>query len=121
MDIALWITSGLLAVAYIGAGITKSTQPKAKLDQSLPWAQDYSAGTVRFIGIAELLGGIGLILPWLTGIAPVLTPIAATGLVVVQALAIAVHVRRKEAKVIPMNAVLLLLALFVAVARFATL
>jgi uncharacterized membrane protein len=121
MDIALWITSGLLAVAYVGAGITKSTQPKAKLDASLPWAQDYSAGTVRLIGIAELLGGLGLVLPWLTGIAPVLTPLAATGLVVVQALAIAVHVRRKESKVIPMNAVLLLLALFVAVARFATL
>jgi hypothetical protein len=58
------------------------------------------------------------VLPWLTGIAPVLTPIAATGLVVIQALAIPVHVRRHEQKGLPMNIVLLLLALVVAVFRF---
>jgi hypothetical protein len=58
------------------------------------------------------------VLPWLTGIAPVLTPIAATGLVVIQALAMAVHVRRHEQKGLPMNIVLLLLALVVAVFRF---
>ncbi|WP_448071301.1 DoxX family protein [Georgenia yuyongxinii] len=121
MDLALWIASGLLAAAYVLAGITKATQPKAKLEASLPWTEDFSAGTVRFIGVAELLGGIGLTLPWLTGIAPVLTPLAATGLVIVQAAAIVVHLRRREAKVIPFNALLLLLALFVAVFRFAAL
>lgn len=121
MDIALWIASGLLAAAYVFAGINKATQPKAKLATSLPWTEDFSAGTIKFIGIAELLGGIGLILPWLTDIAPVLTPLAATGLVIVQAAAIVVHLRRGEAKVIPFNALLLLLALFVAIARFAAL
>lgn len=121
MDIALWIASGVLAAMYIIAGITKATQPKDKLEKSLPWTEDFSAGTVRFIGIAELLGGIGLILPWLTGIAPVLTPLAATGLVIIQVLAIGVHVRRNEQKVLPMNIGLLLLALFVAIFRFAAL
>lgn len=121
MDIALWIASGLLAAMYVYAGITKATQPKDKLDKSFPWAQDFSPGTVKLIGVAELLGGIGLILPWLTGIAPVLTPLAAAGLAVIQILAIVVHVRRNEQKVIPLNVVLLLLALFVAIFRFAAL
>lgn len=121
MIIALWIVSGVLAAMYVFAGINKATQPNTKLAGSLPWAEDYSPGTIKFIGIAELLGGIGLILPWLTGIAPVLTPLAATGLVIIQAAAIIVHLRRDEAKVIPFNTVLLLLALFVAIFRFTAL
>jgi uncharacterized membrane protein len=120
LDIALWIVSGLLAVAYIFAGATKALRPKEKLT-NLPWTKEYSAGTVKFIGVAEFLGGVGLILPWLTGIAPVLTPIAASGLVLVQLLAIIHHLRHNEAKVLPMNIVLLLAALFVAVFRFAAL
>lgn len=120
MEIALWIVSGLLAAAYVFAGATKALRPKEKLT-NLPWTEEYSAGTVKFIGIAEVLGGIGVILPWLTGIAPVLTPIAASGLVLVQVLAIAHHLRHHEAKVVPMNLVLLLAALFVAFFRFAAL
>ena len=121
MNIAVWIASGLLAAAYLFAGTNKATRPKDKLVDSLPWAEDFSPATLKFIGIMEILGAIGLTLPWLTGIAPVLTPLAATGLVIVQALAIAVHLRRGEAKVIPVNLILLLLALFVAIARFTAL
>jgi hypothetical protein len=51
----------------------KSTQPKAKLKARLPWVEDFSPNTVRFIGVVELLGAIGLILPAATGIAPILT------------------------------------------------
>lgn len=121
MDIALWIVSGVLAAAYLTAGIMKTFTPKEKLQTSLPWAEDFSPATIKVIGISEALGAIGLILPWLTGIAPVLTPIAAAGLVIVQLLAIIVHIRRGETKVIVFNAVLLLAALFVAVFRFAAL
>ncbi len=121
MDIALWITSGILAAAYILAGIMKTLQPKEKLLANLPWTEDYAPATIKFIGIAELLGGIGLVLPWLTGVAPVLTPIAATGLAIIQVLAIVAHLRRGEAKVIAFNAVLLLAAVFIAVFRFAAL
>ncbi len=122
MDIALWIVSGLLAAAYLFAGINKALRPKDKLvETGLAWGEDFSPATIKFIGVVEILGAIGLILPWLTGIAPVLTPIAATGLVIVQVLAIIVHLRRHEAKVIPMNLVLLLAALFVAIFRFAAL
>jgi DoxX-like family len=122
MEIALWIVSGLLAAAYLFAGANKVLRPKDKLVATgLAWAEDFSPATIKFIGTVEILGAIGLILPWLTGILPVLTPIAATGLVLVQVLAIIVHFRRHEAKVVPMNFVLLLAALFVAVFRFAAL
>ncbi len=118
MDIALWIVSGILAAMYLFAGLTKSLTPKDKLAANMPWVEDFSPGTVKFIGVAEFAGAVGLVLPWLTGIAPVLTPLAATGLVIVQILAIVVHVRRGEQKSLPFNAVLLLAALFVAIFRF---
>ncbi|MEU4332094.1 DoxX family protein [Nonomuraea dietziae] len=108
----------MLAVMFGMAGVMKSTQPKEKLEPRLPWAEDYSAGTVRFTGIAELAGALGLILPAVTGIAPILTPLAATGLAVIMVLAALAHVRRKEPAAIAMNAVLFLLAAFVAWGRF---
>ncbi|MFJ3474038.1 DoxX family protein [Microbacterium maritypicum] len=88
---------------------------------SLPWTKECSAGTVKFIGVVELLDGLGLVLPWLTGITPALTPLAASGLVLVQILAMVHHLRHNEAKSVPINIVLLLLALFVAVFRFISL
>ena len=96
----------------------KITQPHEKLTASMGWPGDYSTGFVRFVGIAEILGAMGLILPAVTGIAPVLVPIAASGLAVEQAGAIAVHIRRKEPQVIIANVVLIALTLFVACARF---
>jgi uncharacterized membrane protein len=121
MNIALWIIAGLLAAAYLIAGLTKLTKSKADLEKNanMGWTQDFSQSAIRGIGAAEVLGAIGLILPQATGIAPILTPIAAVGLVLLQVGAIVVHVRRQEAKVLPVNIVLLLLALFVAVGRFA--
>jgi uncharacterized membrane protein len=121
MNIAVWIVSGLLAAAYLFAGTNKATRPKDTLVGSLPWAEDFSPATIKFIGIVEILGAIGLILPWLTGIAAVLTPLAASGLVILQLFAILVHLRRREAKVVPMNMILLLAALFVAILRFTAL
>ena len=119
MNTALWIIQGILATMYVFAGITKSTQSKEKLEKQFPWAKDLSLNTVRFIGISELLGGIGLILPWLTGIAPVLTPISAVGLGIVMILAFStVHLKRKEYKETGLNIILLILAAFVAYGRF---
>ncbi|MFI9842552.1 DoxX family protein [Nonomuraea sp. NPDC051941] len=118
MHIVLWIVQAVLAVMFGMAGLMKSTQPKDKLQAKLPWVEDFSAGTVRFIGIAELAGALGLILPAATGIAPVLTPLAATGLAVVMILAALTHARRKEPAAIAFNAVLLVLAALVAWGRF---
>lgn len=97
MIIALWILNGLLALTFILAGSMKAVRPRPALVASgMGWADDFADPTVKLIGIAEVVGGIGLILPLLTGIAPILTPIAATALAVVMIGAIVVHIRRKE-------------------------
>lgn len=118
MNIALWIVQGLLAAAFAGAGVMKTTKPKAALEPQMTWVGRYSAGTVRLIGGAEFLAALGLILPWATGIAEVLTPLAASGLVLIMILAAVDHVRHKEYQPILINVVLGGLALFVALGRF---
>ena len=118
MHVFLWIVQAVLAIAFGMAGVMKSTQPKAKLQPRLPWVEDFSPNTVRFIGVVELLGAIGLILPAATGIAPILTPLAATGLAIVMVLAAGTHVRRKEPSGVAVNAVLFALAALVAWGRF---
>jgi len=118
MNIALWIVAIVLGVAFLAAGLLKATQPKAKLAENMGWVEDFSDGTVKFIGWAEVLGGIGLILPAAVNIAPILVPIAATCLAVTMVLAAIVHLRRGEASKVPVNIVLFALAAFVAVMRF---
>lgn len=114
MTIALWIVGGLLALLYLFAGFTKALTPKAKLLTQMPYTEDFSAWQVKVIGIVEILGAIGLIVPKLTGIVPILTPIAALALAIVQVGAIIVHLRRKEYGV-GINIGLLVAALFVGI------
>ena len=118
MNIALWIVQGLLAAAFLMAGLMKASQPKEKLAENMAWVNDFSASQVRAIGIVEILGAIGLILPAATGILPILTPLAAVGLVVTMLGAASTHLRRGESQMIAVNFVLLLLAAFVAYGRF---
>jgi len=117
MNIALWIAQAVLALIYVSAGVMK-TFMVAKAKEQLPWAKRHSDNFVRFVGVSEFLGAIGLVLPILTGILPWLTPVAALGLVIVQVLAIFMeHVPAKEYKALPFNIFLLLLAAFVAYGR----
>jgi uncharacterized membrane protein YphA (DoxX/SURF4 family) len=118
MNVILWILQILLAAMFAMAGVMKSTRPKEQLAGKLPWVEDFSPATVRFIGVVEILAVLGLILPEATGIAPVLTPLTATGVAVLMVLAAITHARRKEPSSIGFNAVLLILALIVAVGRF---
>ena len=118
MNVVLWIVQGLLAAMFLMAGVTKTTQPREKLTKQLPWANDFTTPVLRLIGTAELAAALGLVLPAVTGIATVLTPLAATGLVVIMLAAMAVHTRRKEPGAIVFNAVLLVAAAFVAWGRF---
>ena len=118
MNIALWIIQGLLALAFLMAGGMKASQAKEKLAGQMPWVNDFSAGTVKVIGLLEVLGAIGLVAPMATGILPWLTPIAAGGLVLTMLGAMATHLRRGENQAIIANLVLLLLAAFVAYGRF---
>ena len=119
MNITLWIIAGLLAAAFLAAGAMKLAQPKAKLAESgMAWTEDFSDGQVKAIGVVEVLGALGLILPAALDIAPILTPIAAAGLAISQLLAAVVHLRRGEKQMLPINLVLAALAAFVAVMRF---
>lgn len=81
MNIALWIIQALLAALFLFAGGTKLILPIDEMTQQMPIA--LPGWFLRFIGAAELLGGLGLVLPWLTGIKPKLTPLAAAGLVII--------------------------------------
>jgi hypothetical protein len=120
VDITLWTVQGLLAFVYLAAGGLKVVRPREQLAASgrLDWMKDNSDAAVKAIGAVEILGALGLILPGLTGIAPILAPIAAVGLVVVQIGALRVHLTRNERQPLPVNATLLLLAAFVAIGRF---
>ena len=120
MNVFLWIVAGLLAAFFLAAGGNKLAQSKAKLGENpnMKWTEDFSAGTLKFIGAAEVLGALGVILPAALDIAPILVPLAAVGLAVIMAAAIVVHVRRKEYKTLPINAVVLVLAVVLAVFRF---
>lgn len=117
MKILTLIVQILLAAAFLMAGFMKSSQPIDQLSAMLPWTKDVPEALVRFIGVAELAGGLGLLLPWLTGVRRQLTPLAAWGLVAVMALAAVFHASRGEFAALPINLVLGGLAAFVAVRR----
>jgi uncharacterized membrane protein len=118
MNIFLWILQGVLAFAFGFAGVLKMVQPIEKLKAQFPWIGRFPAATVRFIGALEFLGAVGLVVPWATGIATVLTPLAALGIAVLMILAIVHHFRNGEAKLTTINLVLLILAAVVAIGRF---
>jgi uncharacterized membrane protein len=120
MDRTLWIVAGLLAAVYLFSGAVKLILPKEKL-ATVPaggWVNDFSAGAVRAIGALEILGAVGLVLPAVTGIAPVLTPLAALGLAVLMGGAVITRLRRHEPKPLLADMVYLALAAFVAWGRF---
>lgn len=118
LHVALWIVQGLLGAAFLLAGVGKSTQPMAELATQLPWTTVVGTGLTRFIGVVELLGGLGLILPAATRVMPRLTPLAAAGLTLVMILAALFHAARGEWAGIAINAVFGGLAAFVAWGRF---
>lgn len=118
LDFWVWVATALLVLAYGMAGVMKTFRPIPDLAKMMAWPGDVPPALVRFVGIAEIAGAIGVVLPVLTGILAWLTPLAALGLSVVQVLAIGFHARRGEtAKSLPVNLVLLALSLFVLWAR----
>ncbi|GIM91376.1 DoxX family protein [Paractinoplanes toevensis] len=114
MEIAYWIVAGLLAVFYLFAGVQKVSQSQEKLRPMMGWVDQIPMPVVRLIGALEILGGLGLVLPPLTGIAEGLALAAAIGLVLIQIGGAIVHLRRGEASVLWLNAVLLVLAVVAA-------
>lgn len=96
----------------------KATQPVAKLGEKMAWVRRYSTQAVRLIGLSEILGAAGLILPVALGILPILTPITACALIIVMVLAAREHFIDKEKGLILVNVVFILLCAFVAYGRF---
>ena len=119
MNVALWIVQGVLAAFFGAGGVVKATRDRKRLfDEGLTWVEDFSAGGVKAIAVLEVLAAIGLILPAVTGIAPVLTPLAAVGLGMLMIGAAVVHFRRREIPYIGVTLALAVVALFVAWGRF---
>jgi uncharacterized membrane protein YphA (DoxX/SURF4 family) len=98
---------------FFAGGAMKATQPIPELAVKMVWVSDIPEALVRFIGVSEILGGLGLVLPAATRIKPMLTPLAGLGLAVIMLLAAVFHIVRAEFAGIAMNVVLGGLAVFV--------
>ena len=120
MDTVLWILQGLLAAIFLITGLTKLTQPRAKMAAGpMSWAARVSDRQFRTIGLLEVGGAVGLVLPGALGIAPILTPLAAAvGLALAMVGAVLTHLRLGETNRIAAPLILLLLLVFVAIERF---
>jgi hypothetical protein len=115
MNVALWIPQGLLAFAMFGAGTFKLTTPHARLAEKMTWAVTWPPVRVKLLGLMQVLGAVGLVVPWATAIAPGLTPVAACCVLVLMLGAVKTHADRREPVVAP--ALFAALALVVALGR----
>jgi len=118
LHIILWVAQVLLALMFIMTGFMKIFQPVEELSKMLPWVAQSPEALVRFIGVSELLGGLGLILPAALRIKPALTGWAAIGLLTVMVLASILHISRGEFSAIGMNIIIAIVAAFIAWGRF---
>ena len=120
MNLALWIAAGLLAAVAMAGGISKTFVPKAKLAavHGGEWTADASVGFVKTLGVLELLAAVGLILPAIVDIAPVMVPVTAACWVLLMIGAMITHGRLGQAKLVMLNMVYLALAAFIAWGRF---
>jgi DoxX-like family len=120
MNLALWIVAGVLATVLLVAGITKLSMPKERL-ATFPgsgWVEDFSPGALKAISVLEILGAVGLIMPAVLDIAPVLVPVAATGAALLFAGAVITRLRRGEKMTLVADLIYLAMAIFVAWGRF---
>jgi hypothetical protein len=110
MKVAYWIDAALLALLYLYSGGIKVVRSKDQLRPMMGWIDTVPLRLVQTIGVLEVLGALGLVLPPLTGIAAGLALAAAIGLVLIQVGGISLHLSRGETKMIGLNIVLLALA-----------
>ncbi|NTF52788.1 DoxX family protein [Agrobacterium rhizogenes] len=111
--LGIWVSQIAAAGLFCTSGVMKIMTPISELSAIMPWTGELSSGFVRVIGLIDLAGGLGLILPSLTRILPRLTVIAALCCIVLQILASGFHSYRGEFAVLPLNALLLGLVAFI--------
>ena len=97
MDTALWVMQVFLAAVFAVAGTVKLALPRARLARRMHWAAAWPPQRIQLLGLAEVAGALGLVLPAATSIAPVLTPLAAVCLAVLMVGAARTHQRLGEA------------------------
>jgi uncharacterized membrane protein len=117
LHLTLWLVQLLLAAVFLLVGWTHAAEPIEVAIMRAPWVASLPVPLVRFIGVVELAGALGLFLPAATRILPRLTPLAAVGLATMMALAVPFHLVRSETVAIVFNLVLGSLAAFVAWGR----
>jgi uncharacterized membrane protein len=115
LNASLWTAQTLLALLFLFAGVTKLIMPAAELAKT---AGPLSVGFIQFIGVCEVLGGLGLILPGLTHIRTALTPLAAAGLVIIMIGAVVVTATTAPVAMALVPAVTGIAAAFVAYGRW---
>lgn len=119
MDIVLWVDAAVLAAILAGTGVLRLVRSQDELAAMRHhWVEAFSPGLVKGIGVLELLGAVGLVVPPLVGVAPVLAPVAAVGVVLLMAAASMTHARRSEWSNAAGTVVLLVMAALVAWGRF---
>jgi len=120
MNTALWTVAGLLAVVYVASGGLKVIRRKERIAATGPaaaWVEDFAPGSIKVIGALEVLGGLGLVLPALVGIAPELVPLAALGLAMIMVGAAVTRLSRREYTLMAVDLTYLALIAFVAWGR----
>jgi len=118
LNIGLWIVQVSLLGIYVAYGVYKTFFTE-KAKEKMTWTNGRTDNFIRFVGIAELLGGLGVALPMLTGILPSVTVLAAVGLTLVQGFAIFTeHLPKKEFKTLPLNIYFAAMSIFVVIGRW---
>ncbi|QYN37756.1 DoxX family protein [Pseudonocardia sp. DSM 110487] len=117
LRVVLWAVQILLFLVFTGTGLWKLLTPIPQLAAMIPWAGEVPAPFLHATAVLDLLGGIGILLPAVTRIAPGLTLLAALGCAALQVGAVVFHLSRGEATDTPFNVLLAALALFVAWGR----
>lgn len=121
MNTALWVMQALLAALFLMAGRGKLTDTVEEHVANGHLRAGQSVAPLRVLGALELLGVVGIVVPWLTGIAAILTPMTAVCFGIIMMAALVVHGRRKEYKFLPLPLIVLGLCTTVAWFRFSAL
>jgi len=117
LNVVLWTAQILLALFFMSGTVMKF-MPIQKISAIMPWMGQLPPLEVRLLGVVDLLGALGLILPAALKIRPMLTPWAAIGIIVLMICATIFHISRGEASVIGVNIVVIIVAIFIAWGRF---
>ena len=117
VNIGLWLLQAVLALLFVATGLAKLALPMPQVEAMMPWASSVPDLVVRFIGLAELAGALGLLLPSISRVRPGLTPLSALGLLTIMVLAMVLHLSRGEGMMIGVTFTLAVLVSLVAWGR----